>query len=282
MDTLAAQKLLLTVVNQQQVAPSYHRLRFASEHIARMAQAGQFVHILPRSEHIHDPLLRRAFSILSVQNDTFEIMYRRVGKGTGLMTLWQAGHKVDAIGPLGKPFALFSEEDSPCTFPLLVGGGVGVPPLAMLAAQNLPGEKRILIGGRSKDDILCRDDFARCGVTIEVATEDGSEGHKGLVTELLERHLENASRSGMKFCVYSCGPLPMLRAVAALCSRERIPCQISLEESMPCGIGICNGCVVPIVGAGDEYGRYRRICMEGPVMHAQDVDWAREEISLCL
>jgi dihydroorotate dehydrogenase electron transfer subunit len=135
---------------------------------------------------------------------------------------------------------------------------------------------RALVGARSKNDVLCGEDFSRSNVPVEVATEDGSYGHRGLVTDLLRRHLELAAKNKNPSRVFSCGPLPMLSAVAQLCIQKNVPCQVSLEENMPCGVGICNGCVVPVVGAGDEYGRYRRVCVEGPVMRAQEIDWLHE------
>ena len=196
------------------------------------------------------------------------------------MSHWQPGQMVDAIGPLGQPFAPTEE------YSILVGGGVGVPPLAMLASQMLAlqsrsGQVMALIGARSKHDVLCRDDFLRCGVPIEIATEDGSEGYAGLITDLLKIHLGTAIRNQKNTVVFSCGPLPMLRAVAALCRQTNVQCQVSLEENMPCGIGICNGCVVPVVGAGDEYGRYRRICVDGPVMWEHEIDWSHWETTPC-
>jgi dihydroorotate dehydrogenase electron transfer subunit len=148
--------------------------------------------------------------------------------------------------------------------------------LALLAARRQQGEMRALVGARSKNDVLCGEDFSRSNVPVEVATEDGSYGHRGLVTDLLRRHLELAAKNKNPSRVFSCGPLPMLRAVAQLCIQKNVPCQVSLEENMPCGVGICNGCVVPVVGAGDEYGRYRRVCVEGPVMRAQEIDWLHE------
>jgi len=173
------------------------------------------------------------------------------------------------------PFALLAPHA------LLVGGGVGVPPLSMLASQyavnpSLDQQHHVvaLIGARTKNELLCLGDFERYGVEYEVATDDGSAGCHGLVTHLLEKRLRHDQRDTELPTVYSCGPLPMLRSVAALCERYHVACQVSLEENMPCGVGVCNGCVVPVTGAGDDYGRYRRICVEGPVLWAHEVDWS--------
>lgn len=274
MNMLTAQRILAPVISHQQVAPSYYRLQLAAAHIARTAQPGQFVHILPRVGHTQDPLLRRAFSVLHVCDDMFEVLYRIVGKGTEQLSSYPIGSVIDVIGPLGRPFVIPPESLMDNRMTLLVGGGVGVPPLAMLASQRRFGRITALIGARSQQDVLCREEFERYNVHVQVATEDGSYGYKGLVTNLLKKQLEVAAQEGVQCYVYSCGPLAMLQAVAALCRQEEVACQISLEENMPCGIGICNGCVVPVLGAGDEYGRYRRVCVDGPVMPAVDIDWS--------
>lgn len=270
-----AQQVIATVIFQQEIAPRYYRLGLQSQIIARTAQAGQFVHILPRLRPVNDPLLRRAFSVARVSEEYFEIVYRISGRGTAAMSLWQPGQTVDVLGPLGRPFAPLA------LYSLLVGGGVGVPPLAMLAAQRRTEQVRVLLGARTTNDVVCREDFERVGVPLEVATEDGSEGEPGLVTSLLQKHLDDAARKAQPVTIYSCGPLPMLRAVAAICRQVNVPCQVSLEENMPCGVGICNGCVVPVSGAGDEYGRYRRICVDGPVLWAQEIDWSHWEPIPC-
>lgn len=264
-----ARQFLAPIVAHHEVAPQHFRMRLEAPHLAQQAVAGQFVHVLPRDGGLSDPMLRRAFSILSVQGDTFEILYRVMGRGTRQMSGWTVGQHVDIIGPLGRPFAPLADHS------LLVGGGVGVPPLAMLAAR--PDRKQVtaLIGARNANDVLCREDFERLSVPYEVATQDGSLGHHGLVTELLQKQLEQADQGTT--AVYSCGPIPMLRAVAALCASFNIPCQVSLEENMPCGVGICNGCVAPVVGHGDDYSRYRRICIDGPVCWSHEIDWTHWE-----
>ena len=262
-------QFLAPIIAHEEVAPLHFRMRLEAPQLAREALAGQFVHVLPRDGSLSDPLLRRAFSILSVEGDTFELLYRVMGRGTRQMSSWAVGQQVDVIGPLGRPFAPLAAHS------ILVGGGVGVPPMAMLAARTERKQVTALIGARNADDVLCREDFERLNVPCEVATQDGSLGHHGLITDLLEHHLQQAVKEDT--AVYTCGPLPMLRAVAALCERFAIPCQVSLEENMPCGVGICNGCVAPVIGGGDDYSRYRRICIDGPVCWAHEIDWTHWE-----
>jgi dihydroorotate dehydrogenase electron transfer subunit len=303
------------ITQHTEVAPRHFRLRFAAPSIAEVAQAGQFVHVLPRSYKSLDPLLRRAFSILSTQEDTVDILYRVEGRGTGQMAQFHTGDAVDVLGPLGRAF-------TPSRRAILVGGGVGVPPLAMLATQqcnatlstshhpevmegtdqsapqdvvalsSIPAHApqtsnctqwksphiEALIGARTRDELICLDIFAACHVPVQVATDDGSAGFHGFVTELLEQRLRqlattNALPDEDSPTVYACGPLAMLRAVAALCATFKVPCQVSLEENMPCGVGVCNGCVVRAAEAGDDYGRYKRICVDGPVMWAHEISW---------
>ncbi len=269
-------RILAPIVAHDEVAPSYFRLKFCAPAIARAALAGQFVHLLPAADQAVDPLLRRAFSILAVQDDMVEVLYRVEGRGTAQMATWRVGDVVDALGPLGIPFAPLPASA------LLVGGGVGVPPLAMLASQHTVVEQttenremRALIGARTRSEIICLDDFEQYHVPVEVSTDDGSAGLHGFVTHLLEKRLQEVLPQTKVPTIFSCGPLPMLRAVAAICALHKAPCQVSLEENMPCGVGVCNGCVVPVMGAGDDYGRYRRICVEGPVLWAHEVDWSR-------
>jgi dihydroorotate dehydrogenase electron transfer subunit len=251
-------------------------MSIASPWHGAIPRAGQFVHI--RCGNAFDPLLRRAFSIASYNEKagSLDIIYRIQGKGTSLLAQLARGDAIDIIGPLGKPFDISDAVSAPIW---MVGGGVGVPPLAMLAqqqacVQSLAPTRKAFVGGRSEKDLLCLEDLELYGFDIYTATEDGSAGHAGYVTKVLEWHLQqNRKLETTKPSVYSCGPTPMLRAVARICADFDVRCQISLEESMPCGMGVCNGCVVETVNAGDEYGRYRRICVDGPVMRAEEIAW---------
>lgn len=266
-ENISYERVLASVVTQTEIAPRYFRLRLLTPHIASKAQAGQFVHVLTRAECAHDPLLRRAFSIMATNGEEIDILYRVEGRGTALMSQWESGRQIDVLGPLGNGFASLPELPQRV---ILVGGGVGVPPMAMLASLCTKRHDLIaLIGARSEGEVICREDFAKYQVPFHVATDDGSLGHHGFVTDLLNAELDRDSYA----VVYACGPLPMLRAVARLCNAFDVPCQVSLEENMPCGVGVCNGCVVPVLNTGDDYGRFRRICVEGPVLWAHEINW---------
>ena len=288
-------------------------MKVGASSISKVARAGQFIHIVPRSEHVFDPLLRRAFSIAAMDEDALEILYRVEGRGTQQLAHLRAGDTIDILGPLGTPFTCGTQHA------ILVGGGIGVPPLAMLAAQEQrvtkssnatpstntmldnesagkdasdrpstqdPGsavsqilEMEAFIGAQSHRELICLDDFERWQVPVQIATDDGSAGLHGLVTDLLQRRLTQMSvanafnNAAGSLTVYACGPMAMLKAVALICASFNVPCQVSLEENMPCGVGVCNGCVVRAAIAADDYGQYKRICVEGPVMWAHDIVW---------
>jgi len=257
-------RIIATVTEHREVAPQHFKLRLAIGELAGTIHAGQFVHVLSRSATVSDPLLRRAFSIMSVGADSIEVLFRIVGQGTAWLSQLTVGAQVDLLLPLGKPFAPLAADS------ILVGGGVGVPPLVMLASTRNEEQVRAIVGARTANDLIGLPEFETFGVSVEVSTDDGSAGHHGRVTDLLEPHLQTA---GTKPTVYTCGPFAMLKAVATMCQKYEARCQVSLEENMPCGVGICNGCVVPVNGAGDDYGRYRRICVDGPVVWADEIDW---------
>lgn len=280
------QRCKAPIIAHVEVAPGYWQLKLHCPFIAEAGRPGQFVHILPPRAGF-DPFLRRAFSIFKTDPDAIEVLYRAAGKGTTLLSSARVGDDIDLIGPLGQPFEVHQRDI------ILVGGGIGVPPLVFLAQHQLnqpsssqscraefPLSPIAFIGARSRNDVIGREEFQNLKVPLQIATDDGSAGHHGLVTDLLRGHLQslppsNANQQGQPQSptVYSCGPWPMLRAVAQLCAEFKVPCQVSLEENMPCGIGVCNGCVVPVLQAGDDYGLFRRICVEGPVLWSHEVQW---------
>lgn len=263
------------VKTKREVAPRYFAFSLRCPDVAQAARAGQFVHILPHfreteedSAWSFDPFLRRAFSVMDAHGDEFEILFRIEGRGTQALARAQVGEWLDIVGPLGNGFSL----EKVTHRAILVGGGVGVPPMvfANRALQEQNKIVQMLIGARSANDVLCQDRFD----SSHIATDDGSRGHHGRVGDLLERALEMQSPDA----VFACGPFPMLRAVADICEAKDVSCEVSLEENMPCGIGVCNGCVVPMrkteaTSEGDDYGRYRRICVHGPACDAREIEW---------
>lgn len=293
----ARRVLRARVLKCREVAPRHFHFQLHAPTLARDAAPGQFVHVATRPNSTtwnFDPLLRRAFSIMNAdrENQSVEMLFRVEGQGTTALAAAKEGDELDIIGPLGQTFDLspFHVKQSNVVLPraILVGGGVGVPPLVFLGKILRATKIRVsaLIGARTSQDVLGLDTFRALNIESTVATDDGSAGHHGRVIDLLEAELTTDNKA----IVYACGPWPMLRAVALLCQKQGVRCQVSLEEAMPCGIGVCNGCVVRAtqphaMGAtppqlneiiGDEwspYQRYRRICVEGPACWADEIEW---------
>ncbi len=264
------------VLSNVEVSPGYHRMRLTAPPEFATARPGQFVMV--RVGGGIDPLLRRPFGIFdlathiplhdgAVSQPCFELLYRVVGKGTALLASLHATDRLDVLGPLGNGFA----PGAPGKEKLLVGGGVGLAPLYLLARDLVKQSPvRLFAGGRSRDDILCITEFERLGVECYVATEDGSLGERGLVTEALVGRLEQVEG---RVELFACGPHPMLKAVAAIAAYRAIPCQVSLEGYMACGVGACLGCVTPGRTHTPEAPDHRCVCKEGPVFPAQELAW---------
>ncbi|MDR1162916.1 MAG: dihydroorotate dehydrogenase electron transfer subunit [Candidatus Accumulibacter sp.] len=260
-----------SILFNKEISPSYRHMRLsASEGFVREAAPGRFVML--RVEGTTDPLLRRPFAIFDADASSggavFEILYRVVGKATAILSAKKEGDVLDVLGPLGKGFDLAV----PAAEHVLVGGGVGLAPLYALAKELRAASStvRLFAGGRGRDDIVRAEAFASLGVECHVATEDGSIGERGLVTQPLTRHLES---QGAKATIYACGPEGMLRAVAKIAARHALPCQVSLESRMACGVGVCLGCVVGGRRAAPQTPDFRCVCSEGPVFDANEIDW---------
>lgn len=282
----------MEVVMQEMVAPGCYRLIFFSPEIALLARPGQFVHV--RITPGLDPLLRRPFSIHAVNGQTggVALLYRVVGRGTRLLAEKKKGEFLDVIGPLGRGF----------TFPAagqrvaLVAGGIGIAPLyfflqTLAGAGNFPD---VLLGARTAEELLLVrevQELVNGGVRKEqlkngrpdsidgslcpspgrvmVATDDGSCGHRGPVTDLLARLLAEKKVE----MVYACGPVAMLRSVSLLIEQFGVAGELSLEERMGCGIGACLACVCKTRQENGQDFSYRRVCLEGPVFKASEVIW---------
>ena len=228
--------------------------------MAAAAQPGQFLHILPAGYG-----LRRPISIAGIDPDkgTLRIVFAVRGKGTDALAGMNVGDFMDVLGPVGHGFTLLPEAQHV----VLVGGGIGVPPMLPLAAYY--GARASAVSGfRSFRQVILQDDLAASGAQTIVCTEDGSAGDsKGFVTGPLEAMLSEGVDA-----VYACGPGPMLRAVADLCIRTGTYCEVSLEERMACGVGACLGCACR---TKDENGneQYLHVCKNGPVFKAEEVIW---------
>ena len=269
-----------TILANHEIAPGYFRMKLLAPGIKAQAQPGQFIMIRPQTGL--PTMLRRPFGILRCgflppecdglpEREYLEILYKVVGKGTTFLSDLHAGDRAELLGHLGRGFDLGPKG----TEKILVGGGIGLVPLYLLAETLMArGDKvRLLIGGRTRDDILCVTEFERLGVETYVSTDDGSLGEAGFVTNVLDRKLSKYPQAE----VFACGPMPMLGAVAGICAHAGVALQVSLEAHMACGVGACLGCVVKGAGHSNSNPRYLCTCKAGPVFQSDDLDWGRME-----
>lgn len=245
------------LIKKQPLSDTIFAFDLASKTIARKAKPGQFVQI--RIFDSFDPFLRRPFSFASVLGNRFRIVFRVRGKGTKILSQFNSGQYLDILGPLGKPIAQLQNQRL-----ILIGGGVGIAPLFFLAQRLGPSNHlTILLGAKNRKELIMLKDFKNLTKNIALATEDGSSGKKGKVTDLLRNSEFGIRDSGLK--IFACGPIAMLRAI-----KERfgsIPVYGFLEERMGCGTGICFCCAVK-----KKDGGYLRVCQEGPVVNLSQVE----------
>jgi len=226
--------------------------------IAKKVDPGQFVNV--RISQDSDPLLRRPFSIHGVRGSSIKILYEVVGRATRILSEKKAGEYLDIIGPLGKGFSIINSRIS-----IIVAGGMGVAPLVFLAEKIKKGKSLVLIGAKTKGQILCEKDFGGLGCEVKISTDDGSQGFRGKVTGLLEKILICTQYPVRSTIIYACGPRPMLKEIIRISKKCKLPAQVSLEEHMACGIGACLGCVV------ETSEGLKRVCKDGPVFKAEEI-----------
>jgi len=262
------------IIKNIEVTPKYYKIVLSCLGIAGVARAGQFVML--KTSDGHEPLLRRPFSIHGRNKANIEILYEALGKGTEILSHKKTGEYLDIIGPLGRGFNYQSPghqvAPSPSLgtpfgrrSPVLVAGGMGVAPLLFLAKELASRKIMVLLGAKTKKQILCEEDFKKLGCEIKISTDDGSGGFKGYVSGLLKQVLTIIDYRPS--AIYACGPRPMLKEISAIAKKYNIAAQVSLEEHMACGIGACLGCVV------NTKKGYQPVCKEGPVFEADEIIW---------
>lgn len=255
------------VVHQEEVHGGYRVLWLDAPEIAPSVQPGQFVHI--RVPHMEEALLRRPFSVYRADGPVLQILYKGVGKGTRTMTYLKSGDQLSLIGPLGNGFPMMQ----PDHYPVLVAGGYGMAAL-YLQARTLPVKGVAFFGGRSAPDILCVDEFEALGWEVQITTQDGTRGHQGIVTELIDAWWSERVAGAPRVEAYACGPNAMLEAVAQRAMERDWTAWVSVDRNMGCGVGACLTCVVK-VRAGDDWA-WKRSCKEGPVFECRDLVWDAE------
>lgn len=257
-----------TYINfNRQIAKNIWLMGFCSNDLASFAKPGQFimVHLTGTQK---DPLLARPFSIHSIQgNNNLMILYKRVGKGTSLLSLLKEGDPISVIGPLGKGFPLPDKDQRP----LLVAGGMGIAPLFFLTQSLMSHYQYVIkmfLGFSTSHEIVLFDELADLGIDVSLATDDGSSGTKGLVTDLLNEYLDQESNK--KPLIYACGPVDMLKKISLKATSLDLRCYVSLESHMACGLGLCQGCAVKVNNIDKPY---YHVCRDGPVFLAEMIDW---------
>jgi dihydroorotate dehydrogenase electron transfer subunit len=308
------------VIENKSVAPGHFVLRLRSKKVAKSAKPGQFVQILCGGESSFDPLLARPFSFLTARGSEFSVLYHVVGKGTELMHKMKKRDRVQVLGPLGNGFTVSSEpkvrlpagQAGSSEIKILVGGGVGIPPLyhlAETAIKNKVTKKEnihVFLGARNKSLLLCEKEFKKLGVSLRLATDDGSKGSKGFVTLLLTSFLQTPclpdrqansqtpclpdrqANSQLRTRIYTCGPTPMLKVVSHIAGELMMPCEVAVEVPMACGFGACLGCAIKVNSRATcatqgnaklsarisaTTHRYAIACVEGPVFQGSDIVW---------
>jgi dihydroorotate dehydrogenase electron transfer subunit len=262
------------IIENRTLGGGYFVLRLGGCESLQGAKPGQFVMV--RGDWGRDPLLPRAFSLLSVAaQGRAAILAKTVGQGTALLERSAPGSIVSVLGPLGSQFPVTVTE----TTDLLVAGGVGLPPVYMqaehAARQGLVARCEMIYGGRSTRDLVLLSEMRALGLPLYLATEDGSLGRRGLVTNALEARIEHhrATGTGRPLRIMACGPNAMLWAVGRIARTHEVECHLSVEENMACGIGVCLGCAMPA-----RSRPFRYVCKDGPVFLASDVlDVPRDE-----
>lgn len=246
----------------------YYRLVLRAPELADAALPGQFV-MLRVSDNL-DPILARPFGISAViAKKSIELYYRIVGRGTSMLSGVEAGRLLRVLGPIGNGFPAPAKE----TVPVLIAGGSGFPPFLFFSTYFRTVSPIVVIGARSRSCLppyAAISRFKDRAKKVYIATDDGSAGRKGLVTDMLSSVFASTKEQG-RFVFYACGPRGMMAAAAAFAERHGIPCHVSMEERMACGLGVCMGCSVAAASGG-----YKRVCKEGPVFDSREIDWSEQ------
>jgi dihydroorotate dehydrogenase electron transfer subunit len=276
------------IVENVRLAKDTYRVRFRSPPLARRITPGQFVML--RLADLNDPLIGRPLALYdtiagpSGEPEAVDVVYLVKGKLTTRLWQMSPGQRIDVWGPLGNGFegSGFRVQDADQHL-ILVAGGIGYTPFLAMAQEatgrkrygdpprNVPRARHVTLcyGARTADYFAGLGDFESLGIDVRLATDDGSRGHHGLVTDLLESALTEHHGRPRIVC---CGPEPMMEAVAKIAARTKAPCQVSLETPMACGIGICFTCVAK-VRQPDGGWDYKRTCVDGPVFDAAAIEW---------
>lgn len=261
------EQVLAKLVKKEKIIDGIYKFSLKAESIVSSARPGNFIEI--RISDQTDPFLRRPISIhnLDKENGILEIIFQIKGKGTEILSRKQEGDNIDIIGPLG--YGTFKLADYKKI--AIIGGGIGIFPLYEILKQaNINNvQTGVYLSFRNKDLVMLEDIFGQLTNNLNISTDDGSYKNKGFAIEFLKQDMEKEKYE----CIYACGPTPMLRAVKNYAVENNINCQVSLEEKMACGLGVCLGCAVKTATSPKEAPEYFQVCKAGPVFNAKDVEF---------
>lgn len=258
-------KVNCKLLKKEELVSGIYKYTVEAPEIAKLAKPGQFLEI--KVSETGEPFLRRPISIYNINKDLGEVefIFQVKGRGTELLSKIELGKEIDIMGPLGKGSYDIKEYNNVA----IIGGGIGIYPLYELTKQ-LKGKANlnVYLGFRDKSLVTCEKEFEEIGLNkLVVTTDDGSYKEKGFAIDFMKKDIEEHKVD----MIFACGPLPMLKAIRNYAIENNIPCQISLEERMGCGIGACLGCAVKIVSG--ENILYKHVCKDGPVFNAKEVEF---------
>lgn len=259
--------ILAELVEKNQLTSDIFKFSMRAPEIIKTAKPGNFVEI--RVSNQTEPFLRRPISIHNMDRDKgiLEVIFQVKGKGTQILATKQVGDKIDVIGPLG--YGTFKYENYSNL--AIIGGGIGVFPLYELAKCSKKDGKEVYtyLGFRNKDMVVLEEEFRQVSNRLVLTTDDGSYAEKGFAIDFLKKDIESKKVDS----IYACGPIPMLKAVRKLAEEKDVPCQVSLEEKMACGLGVCLGCAVKKKGSPEQSPEYWHVCKAGPVFDSKLVEF---------
>ena len=266
------------IIRNEKIAEDHFLVTLHFPRAGNLIKPGQFFNVKVKEGTA--PLLRRPLGVHDVQKNTLQMLYKKIGPATTILSHKRKNETLDILGPLGNGFKFNSSLGNRPSPVILVAGGHGAAPLFYLAKSLIKkGIKKqnisIVMGASTKKHIMAQSKFVKLGLKVFIATEDGSKGHKGLVTDLLTNIMRRTkddrryATDDMRPTIFACGPNPMLKAVANIAGKYKVPCQVSMEGYMGCGTGMCMGCAVNTTKGN------KLVCKDGPVFNAEDIIWMK-------
>ena len=261
-----SKQIFAELIKKEKLLDGLYKFSVKAEEIVKISKPGNFIEI--RVNENLDPFLRRPISIynLDKENGVLEFIFQIKGKGTELLSKNKEGDLIDIIGPLGNGTFKFEEYKNLA----VIGGGIGIFPLYELSKEAKENNKNVYtyLGFRNKNLVTLENEFENVSTDLTITTDDGSYKNAGFAINYLERDLNKYNID----CICACGPLPMLKVIKKLAEEKNISCQISLEEKMGCGMGVCLGCAVKTATSKNDNPEYIHVCKAGPVFDSKLVE----------